>query len=101
MTSRKFVASAYFVLCVSGVAYAQSPAAQQQKVRADELVKQALDRYNENLRAASQAGVDPAQLPAAAAGVSSVPMTLAAYHLSARALPRRLGLNPQFPWGLW
>ena len=74
MTCRKFVASAYFVLCVSGVVFAQAPAAQQQKARTDELVKQALDRYNENLRAAAQAGVDPAQLPA---GVSSVPMTLA------------------------
>jgi len=40
-------------------------------------VKQALDRYNENLRAAAQAGVDPAQLAGAAAGASSVPMTLA------------------------
>jgi outer membrane protein len=77
MTCRKLVASAYFVLCVSGVAFAQAPTAQQQKARTDELVKQALDRYNENLRAASQAGVDPAQLSAAAAGVSSVPMTLA------------------------
>src|SRR5947207_14647872 len=77
MTFRKFVASAYFGLCLSGVAYVQSPSAQQQKVRTDELVKQALDRYNQNLRAASQAGVDPAQLPAAAAGVVSVPMTLA------------------------
>ena len=77
MTCRKFVASASFVVFFSGVAFAQTPTAQQQKARTDDLVKQALDRYNENLRAAAQAGVDPAQLAGAAGATATVPMTLA------------------------
>lgn len=77
MTCRTLVASASFVLLVSSAAFAQAPAAEQ-KIRTDGLVKQAVERYNENLRAAAQARADQAQQPSiAVVGASNVPMTLA------------------------
>jgi outer membrane protein len=77
MTCRKLVTSATFILMVSGAAYAQSPAAEQ-KARTESLVKQALDRYNENLRAAAQARDTQTQQPSGGtASVATLPMTLA------------------------
>jgi outer membrane protein len=76
MTCRKLVTSATFVLLVSGAVYAQAPAAEQ-KARTDSLVKQALDRYNENLRAAAQARATQTQQPSATTpDAPTVPMTL-------------------------
>jgi outer membrane protein TolC len=77
MNFRKFAASACFVFLASAAALAQSPAPEQQ-VRTNELVKQAMDRYNEGLRAAAQARADQ-QNPApsiAVVGATNVPMTL-------------------------
>jgi outer membrane protein len=74
ISRKNLVASASFVLLVSGAAFAQTKA--QDKARTESLVQQAVERYNESLRAASQAPV-PGQSPSVAvAGAVSVPLTL-------------------------
>jgi hypothetical protein len=76
MILRTFVASASLALLASTAAFAQTPSAD--KLRTEDLVKQAVDRYNDNLRAAAQARVNQAQEPSSIAivGASNVPMTL-------------------------
>src|SRR5689334_4879478 len=78
MSCRKFVTPALFVLFISflsGAAFAQTAPAAEQKSRIDALVKEALDRYNDGIRAAAQnpASQDPGS-PSSA--VATVPMTL-------------------------
>ena len=98
MNCRKFVASASFVLLVSGTAFAQAPPVDQ-KTRTDDLVKQALQRYNESLRAQALARADQAQQPGiAVVGAGNVPLTLA--DAVQRAIDNNLDLvverlNPQ------
>jgi outer membrane protein len=76
MNCRKFVTTASFVLLVAGTAFAQAPPADQ-KTRTDDLVKQALQRYNESLRAQALARADQAQQPGiAVVGADNVPLTL-------------------------
>ena len=70
MVRRKFVASASFVLLVSGSAFAQTqPDAD--KTRTEDLVKQAVERYTAGVEAAVQA-----RTAQDAPGAPSVPLTL-------------------------
>jgi outer membrane protein len=71
MTGRTFVASISFVVFVSGAALAQTPAAD--KARTEDLVKQALERYNAGIEAASPRRP---QAPEPAEEAVTVPMTL-------------------------
>jgi outer membrane protein len=75
MRFSKFVASVSFVVFVSGAALAQTPAAAE-KGRVDDLVKQALERYNDGLRAAAQARAEQNTTQTPAATAANVPMTL-------------------------
>ncbi len=98
MNCRKFVASTSFVLLVSGTAFAQAPPADQ-KTRTDDLVMQALQRYNESLKAQALARAGQAQEPGiAVVGAGNVPLTLA--DAVQRAIDNNLDLvverlNPQ------
>ena len=74
MTCRKLVAVTSFVLLATGAAFAQTSAAD--KARTEDLIKQALDRYNEGIQAAQ---VQSAQGPSgsgAVVGAGTVPLTL-------------------------
>jgi outer membrane protein len=74
ISSNKLVASASFVLLVSGAAFAQSPA---DKARTESLVQQAVDRYNEGLQAAAAQAQTTGQSPSVAVvGAVNVPLTL-------------------------
>jgi outer membrane protein TolC len=62
------------VLCACGTAFAQTTASD--KLRTEDLVKQALKRYNEGIQPAqAQSGQTPSPL-SAAGGVGTVPLTL-------------------------
>ena len=71
MVGRKFVASASFLLLVSGAAFAQTAPAE--KARTEDLVKQAVERYTAGMEAAAQARAAAAQ---DAPGAPSVALTL-------------------------
>lgn len=70
MVGKKLVTLASFVFFVSGAAFGQTPTAD--KERTESLVKEALERYNAGIEAASAR----AQAPEPADGAVTVPMTL-------------------------
>jgi outer membrane protein len=77
ISCKNLVASALFVVLASAVAGAQTPGAVADKARAEGLVKQALERYNESIKTAAQQNA--AQTPGqsvAIVGAASVPLTL-------------------------
>ncbi|MCM3881902.1 MAG: TolC family protein [Vicinamibacterales bacterium] len=75
MSYRTFVASTSFVLFASAALFAQAPS--EQKLRTEDLVKQAVERYNDNLRASAltRAAQDPSP-SIAVVGAVNTPMTL-------------------------
>ena len=74
MTCRKLVAVISFVLLAAGAAFAQTSAAD--KARTEDLIKQALDRYNEGILAAQVQNAQGPSASGAAVGAGTVPLTL-------------------------
>ena len=74
ITCRKLAASASLAFLVSGVAFAQT-VSDQDRARTEGLISQAVERYNEEIRAA-QTGTAQGPLPSAGPGSASVPLTL-------------------------
>ena len=74
MTCRKLVAVTSFVLLATGAAFAQTSAAD--KARTEDLIKQALDRYNEGIQAAQVQSAQGPSGSSAVVGAGTVPLTL-------------------------
>src|SRR5205085_7527788 len=74
MTCRKLVAVTSFVLLATGAAFAQTSAAD--KARTEDLIKQALDRYNEGIQAAQVQSAQGLSGSSAVVGPGTVPLTL-------------------------
>src|SRR5437879_11887325 len=94
MTCRKLVAVISFVLLAAGAAFAQTSAAD--KARTEDLIKQALDRYNEGIQAAQVQSAQGPSGSSAVVGAGTVPLTLD--EAVRRAADHNLGIVLEKPY---